>query len=297
MTEVLDVYVLKDKGELTCIWETNCFKGNMAGDVWKSGWHICGLSQEVSYHLELTWPELVSFQETCHHPQLLMRWALASWRRSATTEERSPWVCCLVSHCTWPCGLCRLGWMVDRLDTGFERLGLKFASGSNLPCPFSLVAGWWTECLVHQMKSKTSVSCAAAEKNYCRNSISIICGIWMLHPSWRGGVGDWGLKPVSVWVCFPRQRKQSTQNNRLILRVAWVQPRRMRGLFQGMQCVKSVWSSSCLFQFLWPWHFQCHYSVTEVCLMIVGFLWGCWCSDDVVTEVGVNDGFRWTMMW
>ena len=47
------------------------------------------------------------------------------------------------------------------------------------------------------------------------------------------------LKPVSVWLCFPRQRQWSSQNEALILRAAWAQPQGTRASFCGTKCVKS----------------------------------------------------------
>ena len=48
------------------------------------------------------------------------------------------------------------------------------------------------------------------------------------------------LKPVSVWLCFPRQQKQNSRNEGLIPQEAGAQPQGMRASFRGMECVKAL---------------------------------------------------------
>ena len=57
------------------------------------------------------------------------------------------------------------------------------------------------------------------------------------------------LKAVSVWLCFPRQQKQNSHNKGLVPRALGAQPRRMRALFHGMECVKPVLNRT-----LWSLH-------------------------------------------
>ena len=45
------------------------------------------------------------------------------------------------------------------------------------------------------------------------------------------------LKPVSVWLCFPIQRKQSPWNKGLVPQAVWAQTQGTRASFRGMECV------------------------------------------------------------
>ena len=45
------------------------------------------------------------------------------------------------------------------------------------------------------------------------------------------------MKPVSVWLCFPRQQKQNSRNEGLIPQEAGAQPQGMRASFHGTKYV------------------------------------------------------------
>ena len=74
------------------------------------------------------------------------------------------------------------------------------------------------------------------------------------------------LKLVSVWLCFPRQQKQDSRNEALVLWAARAQPHGMRALFCCTECVNAdvslpqlLIASDELFFFLWifsVWKFE-----------------------------------------